>query len=139
MTTAYLLAREGKSVVVLDKKQIGRGETSHTTAHLSNFLDETYTEIEHLHGSRGAQLAAESHTSAIGQIESIVAEEKIKCDFERLDGYLFLAPDDSEKKLEDELNAAQRAGLQVECLKRGPAGLKLGPCLRFPQQAQFHP
>jgi len=139
MTTAYLLAREGKSVVVLDKNQIGRGETSHTTAHLSNFLDATYTEIEHLHGSRGAQLAAESHTSAIEQIESIVAEEKIKCDFERLDGYLFLAPDDSEKKLEDELKAAQRAGLPVEYLKRGPAGLKLGPCLRFPQQAQFHP
>jgi glycine/D-amino acid oxidase-like deaminating enzyme len=27
MTTAYLLAREGKSVVILDKGQIGSGET----------------------------------------------------------------------------------------------------------------
>ncbi len=139
MTTAYLIAREGKSVVVLDKNQIGQGETSHTTAHLSNFLDATYTEIEHLHGAKGTRLAAESHTSAIDQIESIVAEEKIKCDFKRLDGYLFLAPDDSEKKLEDELKAAQGAGLPVKYLKSGPAGLKLGPCLRFPQQAQFHP
>jgi Rieske Fe-S protein len=33
MTTAYLLAREGKSVVILDKSQIGSGETAHTTAH----------------------------------------------------------------------------------------------------------
>ena len=30
MTTAYLLAREGKSVVILDKSQIGSGETAHT-------------------------------------------------------------------------------------------------------------
>ena len=34
MTTAYLLAREGKSVVILDKSQIGSGETAYTSAHL---------------------------------------------------------------------------------------------------------
>jgi FAD dependent oxidoreductase len=33
MTTAYLLAREGKSVVILDKNKIGSGETANTTAH----------------------------------------------------------------------------------------------------------
>jgi ribulose 1,5-bisphosphate synthetase/thiazole synthase len=35
MTSAYLLAREGKSVVLLDKSQIGSGETAYTTAHIS--------------------------------------------------------------------------------------------------------
>ncbi len=139
LTTAYLLAREGKSVVVLDKNPIGQGETARTTAHLSNFLDATYTKLQHLHGSKGARLAADSHTSAIAQIESIFANENIVCDFERLDGYLFLAPDESEKTLEAELMAAQSAGLLVEFLKSGPPGLKLGPCLRFPEQAQFHP
>jgi hypothetical protein len=92
MTTAYLLAREGKSVVILDKGQIGSGETAHTTAHLSNVLDAGYRKIEVLHGAKNAQLIAQGHTAAIGQIESIVAEEKIDCDFERLDGYL-LSPD----------------------------------------------
>src|ERR1039457_4211891 len=46
MTTAYLLAREGKSVVVLDKGQIGSGETAYTSAHLSNVIDAGYREIE---------------------------------------------------------------------------------------------
>jgi hypothetical protein len=46
MTTAYLLAREGKSVVILDKGQIGSGETAHTSAHLSNVIDAGYREIE---------------------------------------------------------------------------------------------
>src|ERR1035437_5556296 len=36
MTTAYLLAREGKSVGVLDKGQIGSGATAYTSAHLSS-------------------------------------------------------------------------------------------------------
>jgi glycine/D-amino acid oxidase-like deaminating enzyme/nitrite reductase/ring-hydroxylating ferredoxin subunit len=139
MTTAYLLAREGKSVVVLDKNQIGSGETAYTTAHLSNVIDAGYREIEVHHGAKGARLVAQSHTAAIAQIESIVAEEKINCDFERLDGYLFFPESGSEKKLRHEWRAAKRAGLQVRKLKQSPFDFKFGPCLRFPRQAQFHP
>jgi ribulose 1,5-bisphosphate synthetase/thiazole synthase len=40
LTTAYLLAQEGRSVVVLDDGPIGGGETSRTTAHLVNALDD---------------------------------------------------------------------------------------------------
>ena len=39
-----------------------------------------------------SRLAAESHKAAVDRIEQIVSEEKIDCDFERLDGYLFLPP-----------------------------------------------
>ena len=139
MTTAYLLAREGKSVVILDKGQIGSGETAHTTAHLSNVLDAGYRKIEVLHGATNAQLIAQSHTAAIAQIESIVAEEKIDCDFERLDGYLLFPDRDSPRKFQQEWQAAKRAGLRVRKLKQSPFDLKFGSCLRFPQQAQFHP
>lgn len=76
---------------------------------------------------------------SIAEIESIIAEEKIACDFERLDGYLFFPDKDSKKKLRDEWQAARRAGLQVRKLHRSPFDLKFGPCLRFPRQAQFHP
>src|SRR3954453_21762425 len=86
MTTAYLLAREGKSVVVLDDGPIAGGQTQRTTAHLSNALDDRYFEVERLHGTRGARLAAESHTAAIDRIGAIVHDEGIECDFERLDG-----------------------------------------------------
>src|SRR5450432_2693029 len=139
MTTAYLLAREGRSVTILDKSRIGSGETAYTSAHLSNVIDAGYREIERVHGAKGARLVAQSHTAAIDQIESIISEEKIDCDFERLDGYL-LSPDrGSHKKLQEEWQAAKRAGLQVRKLKHPPFDLKFGPCLRFPRQAQFHP
>ena len=89
MTTAYLLASEGKRVIVLDDGPIGGGMTGRTTAHLVNALDDRYFELERLHGETGARLAAESHTAAITRIETIVKEEGIDCEFERLDGYLF--------------------------------------------------
>lgn len=141
MSTAYFLTRAGKAVIVLDDGQIGGGMTKRTTAHLSNAIDDRYFEIAHLHGEKGAMLAAESHTAAIDRIEAIVAEEEIDCDFERLDGYLFVPQNDSKDLLERELKAAHRAGLNdVEQVGRAPIkGFDTGICLRFPRQAQFHP
>ena len=107
LTTAYMLAREGKSVVVIDDGPIAGGETSRTTAHLVNALDERYYELERLHGENGARLAAESHTEAIDLIEEIITEEKIDCDFERVDGYLFVPPGESTEQLGEE--TARRA------------------------------
>src|SRR5687768_4439426 len=77
MSNAYLLAREGKSVVVLDDGPIGGGMTGRTTAHLVNALDDRFFELERLHGEEGARLAAQSHTAAIDQAESICKEEGI--------------------------------------------------------------
>jgi len=141
MTTAYLLAREGKSVVVLDDGPIGGGMTGRTTAHLVTALDDRYFELERLHGEEGARLAAESHTAAINAIEAIVRQEKIKCEFERLDGYLFVPPRETKTILDDELKAVHKAGLtDIEKVERVPwDSYDTGAALRFPNQAQFHP
>ena len=141
LSTAFLLARSGKSVIVLEDGRIGGGETGRTTAHLTTALDDRYYELEHLHGSLGAQLAAESHAAAIDQIEAIVVQEGIDCEFERVDGYLFGASEDAIDLLTRELAAAQRAGLSgVALLPRGSiSALGQSSCLKFPRQAQFHP
>src|SRR5688572_7917864 len=141
LTTAYLLARSGKQVAVLDKGPVAGGMTQATTAHITNMLDDRYFEVEKLHGREGARLAAHSHTAAIDRIETIVRQERIDCDFTRLDGYLFLAEGDKRETLERELEAAHRAGLRgVQLVERAPfASFDTGPCLRFPNQGQFHP
>jgi glycine/D-amino acid oxidase-like deaminating enzyme/nitrite reductase/ring-hydroxylating ferredoxin subunit len=139
ITTAYLLGSEGSAVVVLDDGAIGGGMTGRTTAHLVNVLDDRYFELERLHGEEGARLAADSHTNAIKLIEKIVTKEGIDCDFTRLDGYLFVPPGDSVDILEDELQAAARAGLELERVERSPIDYNTGPALRFPNQGQFHP
>src|ERR1044071_6647182 len=115
--------------------------TARTTAHLVIALDDRYYKLEKHHGEKGARLAAESHSSAIDRIEAIVEEEKINCDFERLDGYLFAPPGDSASVLHRELDTLQRIGLtRVELLARTPiAGFDTGPALRFPLQGQLHP
>src|SRR5262245_50690361 len=141
MTTAYLLAREGKSVIVLDDGPIAGGQTQKTTAHLSNAIDDRFLEVERVHGEEGARLAAESHTAAIDRIEAIARAESLSCDFLRLDGYLFVPPGESSDILDRERDAARRAGLtDVEMVPRAPwSSFDTGRCLRFPRQGQFHP
>lgn len=142
LTTAYLLAREGVRVVVLEGRGISFGETGRSTAQLSNAVDDRYYEMEKLHGVDGARIIAESLTRAIDELERIVQEEKIDCDFERIDGYLFLPPDEgSPENLDRELEAAHRAGLtDVEKVSRAPLkDFDTGPALRFPRQGQFDP
>ncbi len=140
MTTAYMLARAGKVVIVIDDGPIGGGETGRTTAHVSNALDDLYSNLAKLFGDDGARLAAESHTAAIQRIEAIAELEDIDCDFERLDGFLFLDPDSRRELLETELEATHLAGLtDTRMVDRAPLdAFDTGVAIRFPRQAQFH-
>ena len=139
LTTAYLLAKAGKRIVVIDDGAIGGGETCRTTAHLSNALDDRIYRVEDWHGEEKAKLAVDAHTRAIGEIERIVETEKIDCDFLRVDGFLIEA-EDGEDDLQKELEAAHRAGFtEVEFVERAPIkDFDTGKCLRFPRQGQFH-
>ena len=141
MTTAYLLSRAGKRTVVLDDGPIGGGETGRTTAHLAFALDDFYSEIEKMHGAEGARIAAESHMAAVSRIESIVREEKIDCGFERLDAYWFAEDASGAQELDEELEAARRAGIPgVSRIDQVPGVVfKTAAALCFSDQAQFHP
>jgi glycine/D-amino acid oxidase-like deaminating enzyme/nitrite reductase/ring-hydroxylating ferredoxin subunit len=140
LTIAYCLTNEGRSVVVVDDSPPAGGETCRTTAHLVSAVDDRFYEIEKLHGRDSARLVAESHSAAIDRIERIVRDESIACDFSRLDGYLFVPPGDDTSPLDQELEAAHRAGLRdVKKVARAPlTTFDTGPALLFPRQGQFH-
>lgn len=141
LTAAYLLGKAGKRAVVLERGPVAAGNTKRTTAHLSNEIDDRHSEVIRIRGLDNARLACQSHREAIEQIEAIVRAEGIDCDFERVDGYLFLAPGQDGQLLEEELRAVHEIGWSaVEQMSRAPVdGFDSGPCLRFPGQAQFHP
>ncbi len=141
LSTAYHACKRGLAVVVLDKGNLGSGETGRTTAHLSSALDDRYTLLERLHGERGAQLAAASHVAAISDVERIVQEEAIACGWRRVPGYLFSVKSGKSavRELQHELEAARRAGLAVELEQGKSTVFSDGPRLRFDRQAEFQP
>lgn len=140
ITTAYLLAKEGKQVVLLDSKEIGCGNTGRTTAHLANALDDGFPNLISLFGTEGTRLAVQSHGAAIDKIEEIAKEENIDCDFVRVDGYMFANNSQQNEQLLQELEAAQQIGWRdVVLRKQAPVDtLTAFPILQFPNQGHFH-
>ncbi|MFC5461818.1 FAD-dependent oxidoreductase [Massilia niabensis] len=139
LTSAYLLAREGRKVILIDAYGVGAGETGRTTAHFFP-PDEWYAGLEESFGANAARLVADSYAAATSLVESIVAKEGIDCEFERIDGFLYALPGNGFKDFEKERDAALRAGVKAELLPRVPGlGFDTGFCVRYPGQAQFHP
>jgi glycine/D-amino acid oxidase-like deaminating enzyme/nitrite reductase/ring-hydroxylating ferredoxin subunit len=139
LTTAYLLAREGQRVIVLDAKPaLVSGETQYTTAHLAWYLDDEFSHLASVRGDEVAKAAAASHRGAIDLIEEIVRTEQINCDFHRVYGNLFPGADGPDT-LKKEEKTLVRLGLPFERTKLAfPAGPQMD-CLRFPDHGQFHP
>lgn len=139
LTTAYLLSKEGKSVVLLEAYEVCSGETGHTTAHLA-VPDNRYYAIEAMLGTTSSKRVADSFGQAIARVESICKEENIECGFVRVMGYLYARTPEGWPDLDKEYDAALRAGAIVKKLDRVPAlSFDTGPCLEFSEQAQFHP
>jgi glycine/D-amino acid oxidase-like deaminating enzyme/nitrite reductase/ring-hydroxylating ferredoxin subunit len=140
LSTAYELARLGRSVIVIDRGGIGSGMTARTTAHLASELDDYYHELIHARGADEARRYHESQVAAINRIEAICSEEGTACDFRRLDGYLMPSEEGGQEVLEREFEACRTLGVAVEWAERAPMpGLDSGRCLRFPDQGRFHP
>jgi glycine/D-amino acid oxidase-like deaminating enzyme/nitrite reductase/ring-hydroxylating ferredoxin subunit len=141
LTTGYLLAREGRRVVILEDRDIASGQSAKTSAHLSSAFDDLFSRLERTRGLEISRVAAESHSAAITRIETIARGEGIDCHFERIDGYLFAASDNDADLIQAELEATHRAGLEdttrLEAVPLSPAAP--GPCIRYPRQARFHP
>jgi glycine/D-amino acid oxidase-like deaminating enzyme/nitrite reductase/ring-hydroxylating ferredoxin subunit len=141
LSVAYEAQKRGRKVTIIDRGPIASGMTARTTAHLASALDDRYYEFIALRGQADACVLYESLKTSIDRIEQIVKTEAIACDFSRCDGYLFLAEGDDPKILEKEIEACHKIGFsQVAWADRAPISpFDTGRCLRFPDQARFHP
>jgi glycine/D-amino acid oxidase-like deaminating enzyme len=140
LSTAYELSRFGRSVIVIDRGRIGNGMTARTTAHLATELDDFYAELIRVRGEEEARLYHDSQVAAVNRIEAICRDEGIAADFARVDGFLIAAEEHHRKDLEEEYQACQSLGVDVEWVDKAPVpGIDSGAALRFPNQGRFHP
>ena len=139
MSTAYMMAKRGAHVVLIDDGEIAGGETIRTTAQISTLLDLRYHELERIHGLDKTRKIAASQYASINMIENNIRTENIQCDFKRIDGYLFLGRQSSREELEKELDAMHRAGISdAALLEYTPMTCRPLPSIRVSKQAQFH-
>ena len=141
VTAAFLLKKAGKTVALLERDRCAHADTGHTTAHITYVTDKRLTELVKTFGKDHAQAAWDAGHAAMDQIKSLVAEEKIECDFVIVPGYLH-APwkDDSKdeaESLKEEAALAAELGFDAVYLDSIPFAKR--PGIRFANQAKFHP
>jgi glycine/D-amino acid oxidase-like deaminating enzyme len=141
LVAAYLIARERRSVLVLDDGAPEGLEPVFAATQLASIPDVPFAVTETRLGAEGARIAAQSHEAAIDTLEAIVRRERVACEFERLDAYGFVRAGAGALDPERECEAARRAGLHDAEVASAfaVAGRAWGPAARYPAQAQMHP
>jgi glycine/D-amino acid oxidase-like deaminating enzyme/nitrite reductase/ring-hydroxylating ferredoxin subunit len=138
ITAAYLLAKAGQSVVLVDKGRMAMAETGHTTAHVIESTDADYGELIKVHGEEGARTNTEAIRSAMALIRSLVEELSIDCGFKAVDGYLYTEAEDDREYLQRESENLRRAGVETEWVDEVPVPFATFGGLRFRNQYVFH-
>ena len=141
LTVAYLLARDGRRVIVLERGRCAATDTGHTSAHLTMVTDARLSELVKRFGRPHAQAVWDAGLAAIGTIDDIVREHDIDAGFDWVDGYLH-APvgDDASDQVESlkaDAKLAGDLGFDAEYLDSIPVVAR--PGVRFANQARIHP
>jgi glycine/D-amino acid oxidase-like deaminating enzyme len=142
LTAAYLLTKAGRSVAVLERDGPTEKDTGHTSAHLTMVTDSRLSELADSFGRDHAQAVWDAGLAAIGQIDAIVSEEGISCEFAWVPGYWHRALDAGSGKTDvqafrQEASLAEELGFDAAFVEDVPwIG---GPGVRFENQARIHP
>ena len=144
ITTALLLTRAGARVALLERRTMGSGDTGCTTAHVTAVVDDDLPTLVKTFGRDHAQAVWDAGFAAIDQIESLVHEYGIECEFVRVPGFRhvpFDALDETVDKdvhsLYEEADLARELGFYVEPVPSTP--LIDRPGWKLEDQALFHP
>jgi glycine/D-amino acid oxidase-like deaminating enzyme/nitrite reductase/ring-hydroxylating ferredoxin subunit len=139
LTTAYLLARAGLSVGVVEARRVGRQVTGRSTAKITSQHALIYRHLIDTLGIDQAQRYAEANRSGAQQICDWVGELGIACDLEPKAAYTYTCDSARRGEIAAEAEAARRVGFDAEVLDRAPLPFKTAGAMRFRDQAQFNP
>jgi glycine/D-amino acid oxidase-like deaminating enzyme/nitrite reductase/ring-hydroxylating ferredoxin subunit len=141
LTAAYLVAKAGRSVALLERGRCAEIDTGHTTAHLTMVTDLRLAELVDRFGRNHAQAVWDAGLAAIAQIDAIAREENLSCGFTWVPGYLYhpigTSEDDGIDDLTKEAALATELGFDATFVSEVPFAGR--PGVRFDDQARFHP
>lgn len=134
MLSAYLLAKEGLSVVLLQDGAIGGEATAKTTGFLSQSTDTPYADLRAMVGDDGAKNIWDAHGDAIALVRGIAREHGIECEWKDCSNYAFDAQDDG--ALRKETASAAELGMAMRMAKKDWA-FAAGEVQETPDQAKM--
>jgi glycine/D-amino acid oxidase-like deaminating enzyme len=123
---ARRLARDGHGIVVLDRRDIGTGSTSASTALLQYEIDLPLVSLAQRIGREPAERAYQLSHASIDDLERMVRDLGIDCDFQRRTSIYLASDRRAARILAAEARARQHIGLNVRYHNRRTLAKRFG-------------
>ena len=139
LVTAILLKQAGASVALIEAGRVACGVTGYTTAKVTSLHGLTYAKLTSAFGEEGARVYGAANQAGLALIERLVEQLGLDCDFEQLPASTYTEDPQRVSVIEEEVEAAQQAGLPASFSTDIGLPFPVQGAVRFEQQAQFHP
>lgn len=139
LSTAYYLSNN-TSVAVIERNKICGSTSGKNTGKITSQHGIFYKYLIDSQGKEYAKKYLEANEKAINNIERIVDKEKIDCDFERENAYVFTKKETEVDKLKDEQKAVDKINRGLcKFVKITELPMEISGAIEFENQAKFHP
>lgn len=138
LTSAYLLKRAGLRVAVLEKSAVGAGTSGRTTGKVTSQHELTYEDLKQRLGEKTAKAYGDANQQALKQISDIIKHEKITCDWQRDDNYVFTSDARKVEQFKREAKTAAALGLPASFETTTPLPFTVKGAVRFANQAKIN-
>ncbi len=132
---AYKLGREGVYCALLEADRICGGVTDSTTAKITLGHGLIYDKIIKHYGEDKAKLYLQAQLEAGEEYERLC--QKIDCDYEKVDSYVYSQNDRA--KIKGEVNALCRLGVEAEFSDSADLPIWVEGAVKIKNQSQFNP
>ena len=137
--TAYLLANRGLKVVVLEKDKLCSGTSGGSTGKITSQHGLLYKYLKDLNGKEFAKKYYEANEQAKENIIKIINKERIDCDLERKNAYVFTEVEKEVQNIKEEIEYTKKLDIPSEFADKIDLPIEIYGAIKFENQAQFDP
>ena len=137
--TAYLLANRGLKVALLEKDKLCSGTSGGSTGKITSQHGLLYKYLKDLNGKEFARKYYEANEQAKENIIKIINKEKIECDLERKNAYVFTEVEKEVQNIKQEIEYAKKLDIPAEFASEIDLPIEIYGAIKFENQAQFDP
>lgn len=138
LTCAYLLKQAGFSVVVLEKDTVGGGTTGRTTGKVTSQHGITYADLQQRQGIETARAYGRMNQAALEQVAAIVKAERLECDWQRDDNYVYTTDATKVAQFRQEATVAANLGLPATFETTSPLPFAIQGAVKFANQGKIN-